>query len=40
LLAVHGDVVALLNTGVLRRSNGGTEFLFDAVQVDLLLKAA
>jgi predicted transcriptional regulator len=38
--AVHGDVTALLNAGVLRRTEGGIEFPFDAVHVDFMLKAA
>ena len=39
--AVHSDVKALLNAGVLDRAeNGGVIFPFDAVKVDFLLKAA
>lgn len=39
--AVHGDVTALLNAGILRKTgNGRIEFPFDAVKVDVLLKAA
>lgn len=39
--AVHGDVHALLNTGILQRTeNGRIEFPFDAVHVDFTLKAA
>ena len=39
--AVHGDVHALLATGVLRKNPGGkTEFPYDAVHVDFVLKAA
>jgi predicted transcriptional regulator len=39
--AVHGDVTALLNAGVLARSpGGGVEFAFDAVKVEFMLKAA
>jgi len=39
--AVHGDVGALLNAGVLSRVEGGKiEFPFDAVKVEFLLKAA
>ena len=39
--AVHADVHALLRVGVLRRNaNGRIEFPFDAVHVDLMLKAA
>ncbi len=39
--AVHGDVVALLNAGVLDRAEGGgIIFPFDAVKVEFLLQAA
>lgn len=39
--AVHGDVTALLEAGVLSRAaDGGIEFPFDAVKVEFLLKAA
>ncbi len=39
--AVHGDVVALLNVGVLHRAEcGGIVFPFDAVKVEFLLQAA
>lgn len=39
--AVHGDVHALLNTGVLHKTESGhIEFPFDAVRVDFTLKAA
>lgn len=39
--AVHGDVHALLNAGVLRRtSDGRIVFPFDAVRVDVMLHAA
>ena len=38
--AVHGDVTALVNAGVLRRVDGGIEFPYDAVHVDFVLKAA
>lgn len=37
--AVHGDVMALLNAGVLQRTNGGITFPYDAVHVDFVLKA-
>ena len=37
--AVHGDVTALLNAGVLRRTEDGIEFPYDAVHVDFVLKA-
>ena len=39
--AVHGDVTALLNAGVLDRTNDGRiVFPFEAVKVEFLLKAA
>lgn len=39
--AVHGDVTALLNAGVLcRTSEGRIEFPFEAVKVEFLLEAA
>ncbi|MEZ5657516.1 MAG: DNA-binding protein [Burkholderiaceae bacterium] len=39
--AVHGDVTALLNAGVLDRTEDGQiEFPFDAVKVEFLLQAA
>jgi predicted transcriptional regulator len=39
--AVHGDVTALLNAGVLDRTNDGRIiFPFEAVKVEFLLKAA
>jgi predicted transcriptional regulator len=39
--AVHGDVAALLNAGVLSRAaEGGVVFPFDAVKVEFLLEAA
>ena len=39
--AVHGDVVALLNAGVLDRGEGGgIVFPFEAVKVEFLLQAA
>ena len=39
--AVHGDVTALLNAGVLSRAeNGGIVFPFDAVKVEFMLQAA
>jgi predicted transcriptional regulator len=39
--AVHGDVSALLNAGVLDRTdNGRVVFPFDAVRVEFLLNAA
>ena len=39
--AVHGDVTALLNVGILNRAEGGgIEFPFDAVKVEFVLQAA
>jgi predicted transcriptional regulator len=39
--AVHGDAIALLDAGILTRTEDGRiEFPFDAVKVDFLLKAA
>ena len=39
--AVHGDVRALLNTGILQKTeNGRIVFPYDAVHVDFMLKAA
>ena len=39
--AVHGDVTALLNAGVLERAaGGGIVFPFEAVKVEFMLKAA
>lgn len=39
--AVHGDVSALLETGILNRTeSGGIEFPFDTVKVEFLLHAA
>lgn len=38
--AVHGDVTALINAGILYRADGGIEFPFDAIHVDFMLKAA
>jgi len=39
--AVHGDVHALLNAGVLQRTeNGNIVFPFDAIRVDVTLRAA
>lgn len=39
--AVHRDVTALAQAGLLDRSeSGGVEFPYDAVKVDILLKAA
>lgn len=38
--AVHGDVMALLNAGLLERIDGAIAFPFDTVKVEFLLKAA
>ncbi len=39
--AVHGDVHALLNTGILQKTDKGLiEFPFDVLHVDFTLKAA
>ena len=39
--AVHGDVHALLDAGILRRTkNGFVVFPYDAIRVDVLLQAA
>jgi len=39
--AVHGDVTALLEAGVITRTaEGSVEFPFDAVKVEFLLRAA
>ena len=39
--AVHGDVTALVNAGLLKRIEGeGVEFPFDSVKVEFLLNAA
>lgn len=39
--AVHGDITALLQAGVLTRApDGRIEFPFDAVKVEFLLRAA
>ena len=38
--AVHSDVIALLNAGILRRTSAGIEFPYEAVKVEFMLKAA
>ena len=39
--AVHGDITALLDAGLLNRAEGrGIEFPYDAVKVEFLVKAA
>ena len=38
--AVHGDVTALLNAGILTRTERKIVFPFDAIKVEFLLRAA
>jgi predicted transcriptional regulator len=39
--AVHGDIHALLNAGILHKTEGGRiVFPFDAIRVDVMLRAA
>lgn len=38
--AVHSDVTALINAGVIKRVEGGIEFPYEAVKVEFMLKAA
>jgi predicted transcriptional regulator len=39
--AVHGDVTALINAGLLDRvDGGGVEFPFEAIKVEFMLQAA
>lgn len=38
--AVHSDVTALVEAGILERSAKGVEFPYDAVRVEFLLRAA
>ena len=39
--AVHGDVTALINAGILSKTNDGMiVFPYDAIHVDFMLKAA
>ena len=39
--AVHGDVTALLNAGILNKTDDGMiVFPYDAIHVDFMLKAA
>jgi predicted transcriptional regulator len=37
---VHGDMLALINAGVVDRVENGVVFPYDAVHVDFMLKAA
>jgi predicted transcriptional regulator len=38
--AVHADVTALINAGILNRTESGIEFPYEALHVDFILKAA
>ena len=38
--AVHRDIRALLNAGLLNRTEAGIEFPYDAVKVEFVLRAA
>ena len=38
--AVHSDVTALINAGVINRTEDGIEFPYEAVHVDFIMKAA
>lgn len=38
--AVHGDVTALIKSGVVDRHEGGVVFPYDAIHVDYVLNAA
>lgn len=38
--AVHGDVLALIDAGIVDRAENGVVFPYDAVHVDFMLKAA
>ncbi len=38
--AVHGDVQALINAGILDRTETGVQFPYDAVHVDFMLTKA
>lgn len=38
--AVHGDVTAMVDAGILSRTEDGVEFPFEAVKVEFLLQAA
>lgn len=37
--AVHGDITALLNVGILERAEGGIIFPYEAIKVEFLLQA-
>ena len=38
--AVHSDVTALINAGLLNRTEDGIEFPYEAVHVDFIVRAA
>lgn len=38
--AVHGDIQALINAGVIDRTDGGVVFPYDAIHVDFMLTKA
>jgi len=38
--AVHGDIHALLNSGILRKDESGVIFPYDAIHVNFMLEAA
>ena len=38
--AVHGDIQALINAGVIDRTEGGVVFPYDAIHVDFMLTNA
>lgn len=38
--SVHGDVTALIEAGVIERTEQGVQFPYDEVHVDFTLKAA
>ena len=38
--AVHSDVTALIDAGLINRTENGIEFPYEAVHVDFMLKAA
>lgn len=38
--AVHGDIHALLNAGLLEKDQAGVVFPYDAIHVDFMLEAA
>lgn len=38
--AVHGDLHALPDAGILEKANDGIEFPYDSIHIDAVLKAA